>query len=498
MTRLSLKALPQLAPEVAVPRYRRDQLSPGILHVGLGNFHRAHQALYMDDLFNLGRDHDWALVGAGVRPNDDAMRRTLAAQDWLTTVVELEPGGANTARVTGAMIDFAGVASGNGPLLEAMVDPRIRIVAMTVTEGGYFVDPATGAFDADHAEIKADAAALDRPQTVFGVIVEALRRRRAAGIPPFSVMSCDNLPGNGHAAGRAVVGLATLVDPALADWIGQDVAFPNSMVDRITPATTDAQRAMLEEDFGIDDGWPVFCEPFRQWVMEDRFVAGRPAFEEVGVTFTTDVAAFEFMKLRILNGGHATIAYPAALLDIHFVHDAMADPLVAGFLNKLEREEILPVVPPVPGVSLTEYLALIERRFANPGVGDTIPRLCLDGSNRQPKFVLASTRDRVRKGWSVTGLALESALWCRYLQGETDSGAAITIDDVQAERLQVLAKRARTEPLAFLELRDIFGDLADAPAFQQAFSGALTSLWRDGTAKTLQRYLDLQPGESLG
>jgi mannitol 2-dehydrogenase len=489
---LSLGTLGALPAAVSRPKYSREALRPGILHIGVGNFHRAHQAIYLDDLFNAGRDLDWALLGAGVRPGDEAMRRALAPQDWLTTVLELEPG-ANKARVSGSMVDFVPVSEDARAIVAALNDPVLRIVSLTVTEGGYCIDPATGAFNPEHPEIRYDAAHLDAPRSVFGVLVTALRRRRERGQAPFTVMSCDNIPHNGHVTLEAVVGLADLVDPALAAYIRESVAFPNSMVDRITPATTDRERAILEERFGVRDNWPVFCEPFRQWVLEDRFPAGRPALEEVGVTFTAEVAAFELMKLRILNGGHAAIAYPAGLLGIHFVHDAMADPLVRGFLDKLEVEEIIPCVPPVPGVDLKDYYQLIATRFANPDVGDTIPRLAQDGSNRQPKFILPSTRDRLREGASVNGLALESALWCRYCAATDDTGAPITLNDPNAGRLTPAALAAKAEPAAFLALRDIFGDIADALPFRNAFGAALRSLWRDGTRATLQRYLNGEP-----
>ena len=421
---LSLANLSALPSEIARPNYDRAALRPGILHIGLGNFHRAHQAVYLDDLFNRGRNLDWALLGAGVRTGDEAMRRALEPQDWLTTVVELEPG-ANAARITGSMVGFVPVGEDAGGIVEALDDPGLRIVSLTVTEGGYCIDPATNSFNPEHPEIRYDAAHMGAPKGVFGVLVAALRRRRERGLAPFTVMSCDNIPHNGQVARDAVAGLADLVDPALGAFVREGVAFPNSMVDRITPATTDRERSILTERFGIRDNWPVFCEPFRQWVLEDNFPAGRPDLEEVGVTFTPHVAAFELMKLRILNGGHAAIAYPAALLGIHFVHDAMADPLVRGFLDKLEHDEIIPCVPPVPGVDLRDYYGLIARRFANPDVGDTIPRLAQDGSNRQPKFILPSTRDRLKAGADVTGLALESALWCRYCAATTDAGEPI-------------------------------------------------------------------------
>lgn len=485
---LNLSTLASLPPAVARPNYAREALRPGILHIGVGNFHRAHQAVYLDALFNRGKDLDWALIGAGVRPGDEAMRRALEPQDWLTTVVELEPG-ANTARVTGAMVDFVPFGPDSRAIVDALDDPALRIVSLTVTEGGYCIDPATGAFNPEHPDIRYDAAHIDTPNGVFGVLVAALRRRRERGLAPFTVMSCDNIPHNGHVALDAVAGLAALVDPGLAAFVRETVAFPNSMVDRITPATTDRERSMLSERFGIQDNWPVFCEPFRQWVLEDRFPTGRPALEEVGVTFTPEVAAFELMKLRILNGGHAAIAYPAGLLGIHFVHDAMADPLVRGFLDKLEADEIIPCVPAVPGVDLGTYYQLIARRFANPDVGDTIPRLAQDGSNRQPKFILPSTRDRLKAGADMTGLALESALWCRYCAATTDAGEPFTLDDPNAARLTPAALAAKDDPAAFLSLRDIFGDVADSTLFRSRFEMALRSLWRDGTRATLQRYL---------
>lgn len=486
---LSLDRLSSLPEAVARPRYTREALRPGILHIGVGNFHRAHQAVYLDDLFNTGRDLDWAIVGAGVRAGDAAMRSALEPQDWLTTVVELEPGG-NRARVTGSMMGFVPVGQDSVAIVDALDDPSIRIVSLTVTEGGYCIDPATGAFNPEHPEVRHDASRIDAPKGVFGVLAAALKRRRERGIAPFTIMSCDNIPHNGQVTMDAVAGLAGLVDPSLAGYIRETVAFPNSMVDRITPATTDRERSILEQRFGLRDQWPVFCEPFRQWVLEDHFPAGRPALEEVGVTFTPHVAAFELMKLRILNGGHAAIAYPAALLGIHFVHDAMADPLVRGFLDKLEAEEIIPHVPPVPGVDLLDYYRLIARRFANPDVGDTIPRLAQDGSNRQPKFILPSTRDRVRAGGDVTGLALESALWCRACAAATDAGAPLALNDPNAERLTPAALAARDDPAAFLSLRDIFGDLAEVPSFRSRFAAALGSLWRDGTRATLERYLN--------
>lgn len=485
--RLSLANLPSLSDGVAVPSYRRSALSAGIVHFGVGNFHRAHQAVYLDTLFNQGHDHDWAIIGAGVRPTDLDMRSKLAEQDFLTTVVEQEAN-VSRARVTGAMIGFLPVGDA-AAIIAQLADPAIRIVSLTVTEGGYFIDPASQSFDPTHPDILHDAANRHAPKTVFGLILAGLARRRAAGIPPFTVMSCDNIPGNGSVARDTLAGLADLMDADLAIWVRDTVAFPNSMVDRITPATSPRERLMLEEDFGIIDQWPVFCEEFRQWVLEDHFPSGRPALERAGVQFVSDVAPFEFMKIRILNGGHATLAYAGGLLDIQYVHDAMLDPLIRSFVEKVEREEIIPTVPPVPDTDLAAYYSLIERRFSNPRIGDTISRLCFDGSNRQPKFILPTAQDRLAAGQSVAGLALVSALWARYCYGETEGGAAIAPNDPDWARLTAQAKAARENPEAWLAMTDIFGALATNQHYVDAFIAALSNLWRHGTRETLRRYI---------
>ena len=414
-------------------------------------------------------------------------RDILKAQDWLTTVVEQDAGHMQ-ARVTAAMIDFL-VPGDGAAVIEKLADPAIRIVSLTITEGGYFIDAATGHFNPRHPDIVADSRNPLAPKTVFGLILAGLARRKSGGTPPFTIMCCDNIPHNGHVTRDAVCGLAKLSDPGFAAWIEENVAFPNGMVDRITPATTDRERDILTTQFGVEDGWPVFCEPFRQWVLEDAFPLGRPAFEKAGVQFVKDVSPFELMKIRILNGGHATIAYPAGLMDIHFVHEAMENELVRGFLAKLERDEIIPTVPPVPDTDLGEYYRLIEQRFSNPKIGDTIRRLCLDGSNRQPKFIIPTIADRLKSGGDVTGLALESALWCRYCFGTSDSGKTIEPNDPNWDRLQATAKAAKADPAAWLAMEDIYGDVGKSPVFAAKFGDALNALWRDGAAVTVKSYL---------
>jgi mannitol 2-dehydrogenase len=472
---------------VALPTYDRAALTPGIVHIGLGNFHRAHMAVYLDDLFAMGLDHDWAILGAGVRPGDAAMRAALLAQDCLSTVIELDPSDRRARRV-GSMVGFLEVQADNAALIAAMSDPSIRIVSLTVTEGGYYVDAATGEFDPTAADIVADAAKPSRPATAFGAILAALRARRAEGVPPFTVMSCDNLPGNGHVTQAAVVGLARLSDPVFADWVAANVAFPNGMVDRITPATGPRERAMAAE-FGLTDPVPVTCEPFRQWVLEDNFPMGRPALEKVGVTFTPHVHAFEAMKIRILNGGHAIIAYPGGLKGHEYVHEDMADPTIRAFLDAVETREIIPIVPPVPGQDLNDYKTLIIERFSNPEVADTVRRLCLDGSNRQPKFIIPSIRDVLAAGGDAQGLTLLSAMWCRYCYGVDENCLEIAPNDPNWATLQAKATEARENPAVWTQMTHIYGDLAQNPIFAAGFDEALRFLWANGSEAAMQRYL---------
>lgn len=464
-----------------MPSYKRADLSPGILHIGMGNFHRAHQAVYLDRLFDLGEGHDWAIVGAGVMPFDAERRAALEAQDWLTTVVELSPG-TYEARVTGAMIDFCPIDA--QAIIQRIASPEIRIVSLTITEGGYFIDAASGSFDAAHSDIRHDASTPESPVTVFGILLAGLRLRRKRGHPPPTILSCDNIPENGHVTRQALAGLAGLICTELQDWITNDLAFPNSMVDRITPATSAAKRAMVAETFCINDAAPVVCEPFTQWVMEDHFPLGRPALEKVGVQFVDDIAAYETMKLRILNASHAALSYPAALMGYDCVHEAVADRDITDWILHLMRTEVIPVLAPIPGVDYQQYLATCLDRFANAEVRDTIARLCQDGSNRQPKFILPTIADALNTGGPLDALALEVTLWCRYC-AESD-----VLDDPRAERLREAARQSRRRPTAFLDLTEIFGNLGQQERFAQAFARQVEAVWTGDVRSVLRSLLN--------
>ena len=485
LTTLSNATLDDLPTAVARPTYDRAALRPGIVHIGLGNFHRAHQAWYLHRLMQAGQAHDWAIIGAGVRAGDAAMRDRLKAQDCLTTLIELDPAG-QAVEVTGSMIDFLPVAENNAPLIACLADPAIRIVSLTITEGGYYLAPG-GGLDLGHPDILHDIAHPATPRSVFGALLAGLRARRDAGALPFTVQSCDNLQGNGDITRRAVLDLAQALDPALADWIAETGAFPNSMVDCIVPATGEAEIA-LARAAGIADAAPVTHENFRQWVIEDRFCAGRPPWEDVGATLTDDVHAFEVMKIRLLNAGHQVLANAGEILSLDTIRDCMTDPEVSALFDRVTRTEIAPQVADVPGTTPGAYIDLITRRFANPQIRDTVRRVAFDGASRHAGFLLPTLRDALAAEGAVSGLALVEALWARMCAGTRDDGTQIAPNDPDWDRLQQTALTAREDPAVWLGL-PCYGDLAEAERFAGEFAGWLVALHRDGCRATIRRYL---------
>lgn len=484
--KLSNQTLSRLSADIRIPRYDRRALTPGIVHIGLGNFHRAHQAWYLHRLFDAGLNHDWAIIGGGVRATDAAMRARLLEQDCLTTLIELDPAG-RSVEVTGAMIGFVPVEKDNAALIRQMADPAIRIVALTVTEGGYYRAAADGGLDTAHPDIRHDAATPESPITAFGAMVAALKRRRDAGQGPFTCLSCDNLQGNGRVLRQTVVGLARLSDPELAQWIDSSCTFPNSMVDCIVPATGPNELA-LAQSYGIDDLAPVTHENYRQWVIEDAFCAGRPDWDRVGVTFTDRVHDYEAMKIRILNAGHQVIANPGEILSVPTIAACMEQPLIRALFRKVEAEEIAPHVRPVPGMTPAAYIDLIDRRFSNPDIVDTTRRVAFDGSSRHTGFVLPIILDGLASGTSIEGLALVEALWARMCFGIREDGSEILPNDPFWPSLNAAARVARDRPQAWLEQERIYGALAQTPQFAGAFGRWLGLIWLQGTEAALRAY----------
>lgn len=484
---VNLENLVNLPSSIRVPGYPREELTAGMIHIGLGNFHRAHQAWYLHRLMDQGMAHDWAILGAGVRPSDAKQRDKILAQDCLTTLIELDPSG-KSAEITGSMIGYVPVSNENAPLIAHMADPSIRIVSLTVTEGGYFQTSA-GTFDTDHADIQHDAEHPERPKTAFGAMIAALRLRRANNAGPFTCQSCDNLQGNGDILRQTIVGLATLSDPELATWIDQTVTFPNSMVDCIVPATGQTELA-LAHGFGIRDNVPVTHENFRQWVIEDKFCAGRPDWDKVGATFTDDVHAFEAMKLRLLNAGHQILATPGELLSVETIAGTMANPLIKGLFRKVEIEEIVPHVAAVPGMAPLAYVDQIDRRFTNPEIRDTTRRVAFDGSSRHSGFLHPVIRDALAAGAPIDGLALVEALWARMCVGTREDGSKIEPNDPFWETLVTHANAAKDDPQSWLLQDQFYGDLGQNERFVKCFTRWLRLIWNKGTETAIQTYLD--------
>ncbi|MDI9932437.1 mannitol dehydrogenase family protein [Rhodococcus sp. IEGM 1354] len=484
MTELGRTTLEHLPATVARPEYDADELHCGVVHFGVGAFHRAHQAVYFDRLLAAGH-LDWALCGVGVLPQDKRIGEVLDAQDYLYTLVTVDPDGIRDARVVGSVADFVFAPDDPQTVIDVLSSPSTMIVSLTITEGGYGVDDLTGAFEPTDPSVLADLEDLSTPTSVFGFLTVALATRRFHGVPPFTVMSCDNIVHNGAVARTALTSFARHHDRDLADWIDSTVAFPNSMVDRITPATTSTVIEDARRDFGIDDRWPVQSESFSQWVLEDTFSFGRPPFDEVGVQLVSDVAPYEHMKLRLLNGSHQAMSYLGIIAGYTHVHEVMADPDMREFVASYMRAEVAPTLAPVPGIDLDAYIEQLLQRFSSLAVRDTLERQIVDASARIPKFVLPVLRDRLAHDRTVDHCALILAGWCGvYERGD------VPMMDVDAERLQRLSWEDHDNPGAFLTNRAVFGDLAGSPRLRGAYQRAKRSLQDNGARGAVRRLLE--------
>lgn len=492
---LSTNNLNALSAQVKVPDYDRSEVTPGIVHFGVGGFHRAHQALYLDKLMSQGKAMDFGIIGMGVMLSDARMRDALHSQDCLYTLTEKSPDGTEETRVVGSIIDYVYSPDDPAAAVKLLADPQIRIVSLTVTEGGYNFDHVKGEFDLKNEHVAADISDLrnedfSQLRTFYGLVTAALISRWRQETAPFTVMSCDNIQGNGEMAHRMFKAFAGAVDSELAEWIEGHVSFPNSMVNRITPETTDADRADISEKFGYVDEWPVVCENFTQWVLEENFVNDRPPYEDVGVEVVDDVVPYELMKLRLLNASHQGLCYFGYLAGHRLVHDVMADHRFQDFLLAYMEREGTPSLQPLPGVDLDAYRKELIDRFGNSAVKDTVARLCAESSDRIPKWLLPVVRENLATGNApVTLSAAIVASWARYAEGIDESGDVITIVDPLADRLQRNAQSNRTDSLAFLRDREIFGDLCENSIFTAEYARVLESLHAQGSIATLDMLL---------
>ncbi len=484
MTELNQANLGSLT--IPVPSYDRSQVKVGIVHFGVGGFHRAHQAMYIDQLMEQGEALDWGICGVGVMPFDLRMKEAMQSQDCLYTLVLKARDGSWEPRILGSIVQYLYAPDDPDAVIEKMADPATRIVSLTVTEGGYNFHPVTGRFDDTNPAVQADLAPGAVPATTFGLITEAIVRRRSRGIEPFTVMSCDNIQGNGHMAHEVFAAFARLRDPELGEWVEARVQFPNSMVDRITPVTTDEDRAQISERFGVEDAWPVVCEPFTQWALEDKFTSGRPPLEDVGVQVVPDVVPYELMKLRLLNASHQALCYFGYLAGYRLVHEVAQDPLFANFLLDYMNREATPTLAPVPGIDLDAYKLQLIERFSNEAVRDTVARLCAESSDRIPKWLLPVIRENLAADRDVRLSAAVVASWARYAEGVDEQGEPITVVDRLADSLTQIAAQQREDPFAFVKNQELFGDLATQPAFTEPYLSALESLHSNGSRSTLE------------
>lgn len=486
MTRLGNQTLTALPSGIAGPSYDRSAVRVGIVHFGVGGFHRAHQAMYLDRLMNDGLALDWGICGVGIMENDRRMRDVMQGQNGLYTMVVKNPDGRYDARIIGSIVRYLYAPDDPEAVIEAMAAPEVRIVSLTITEGGYNFDHVTGAFVFETPAVVRDLDESGAPATVFGLVAESLRRRRDRGIVPFTVMSCDNIQGNGDVARAMFCAFAERKDAGLGAWMRRNVAFPNAMVDRITPVTAPSDIEQLAERFGVDDAWPVVCEPFTQWVLEDHFPAGRPPYEKAGVQLVADVVPYELMKLRLLNASHQGLTYFGYLAGYRFAHEVTQNPLFAEFLLKYMKEEAIPTLDPVPGIDLDKYCRILIERFSNPEVRDTLARLCAESSDRIPKWLLPVVRSQLARGGEIRRSAGIVASWARYVEGVDEQGRPIVIVDRLKDSLMKIAANNRVELTAFIANRAVFGDLIDHPRFVEAYVKALRSLHAKGALETVR------------
>lgn len=485
MYTLDSNHLSELPGSILRPGYDRRAVRAGIAHIGVGGFHRAHQAIYLDRCLTRPGHEAWGLCGINLLPQDAAMAAVMKRQDGLYTVTEMAPDGTHRTHLVEAMVEYLYAPDDPEAVLARLSHPDIRIVSLTITEGGYLLDEQ-GRFKLEHPAIAHDLAHPGAPQSVFGYLIEALDRRRRSNVPPFTVMSCDNLRQNGAQARRACVAFARERDPALAAWIEREVSFPSAMVDRITPATDEATRQKLRALSGVDDAAPVICEDFIQWVLEDDFPGGRPEWEAVGVMLTDDVAPYEEAKIRLLNASHTMLSYPAYLAGYRKVDEALQDPLFVAYFRAFLDQDAGPWLHSLPGLDLEAYKDTLLQRFANRAVGDQLARLCSDGASKIPGFLLPTAHACLEHDRPHHRLAFLLACYDRYLTGVDEHGERYAINEPNAGHL-LDEVRASGSPAALLAVSEIVGTRLPAhPGFVASYLALRAQLDAQGVTPTLR------------
>ncbi|QEG22666.1 mannitol dehydrogenase family protein [Mariniblastus fucicola] len=487
---LKQKNLSQLPAEIGRPSYDRGQLTAGIVHVGVGGFHRSHEAVYTNELMQESGTSEWAICGIGLRESDRRMAEVLRKQDYLYTLIEKHPDGEIENRVIGSLVDFVLGVDDRSAVIDRMAHPDTRIVSLTITEGGYNVDATTGKFDFSNPDAQHDLENPASPRLVFGFLTAALRKRRDNGLPAFTVQSCDNIQHNGDLTRKILLDFANRQDAELAKWIEDEVSFPNAMVDRITPVTTEADINYLANTFGFHDAWPVTCEPFCQWVIEDNFSNGRPEWEKVGAQFVSDVTPYETMKLRLLNAGHSVLGILGSIFGHETIDGCVKDELFASYLRTFMDVEATPTLDAVAGIDLDQYKDTLIERFGNPNIKDRLERICLESSSKLPVFLIPTINDNLERGGSIKFAALVVAAWCYYSdKGVDQHGKELEIVDELKTLLHNAAKETGRDKLSFLKLKQVFGGLAQNHRFAEVYIEMIDALYANPDVSVLMRKL---------
>ncbi|MBW8190598.1 mannitol dehydrogenase family protein [Neiella marina] len=494
---LKQASLAKLPAAIEVPNYDRSKLSAGIVHIGVGGFHRAHQAMYIDQLLQQPGNEQWAICGVGLLEANRELAQILKQQDYLYTLIVRHPNGTVENRVIGAMIDFLFAPDSQQAVIDKLASETTKVVSLTITEGGYHFNPATGEFDGSHPDIQHDALNPAQPKTTFGYLAAGLKARRDAGLKPFTVQSCDNIQHNGAVTRKMLLAFIELFDTDLARWVAEHVSFPNGMVDRITPVTTDNDINYLAHEFAIDDRWPITCEAFSQWVIEDDFCNGRPDWDRAGGQFVTDVTPYEKMKIRLLNAGHSVLGLLGAIHGFATIDEAVCDLLFARYLRTFMDDEVTPLLDALPGIDLTAYKDTLIERFSNPNIKDSLARICLQSSAKLPKFLIATVQENLSRvadsqldykaECQIELATLVLASWCLYSDKRVDQhGNALEISDDMAQELHHHAANTQADPLAFLAIEDLFGDLKHNATFSHVYRQCIARLYAPNLAiKTL-------------
>lgn len=485
---LNQENLKQVGARIPVPNYNREAHKIGMVHIGVGGFHRAHQAYYTHKLQGISDASEWGICGIGLRKGDWKIHDIFKKQDHLYTLLVKHPDGKITPEVIGSIIDFELGFDNPEPVVARMAHKDTKIVSLTITEGGYNFNPSTGEFDFENLDIQQELQHPENPKTVYGFLTASLKRRRDAELPAFTILSCDNIQHNGAIARKMLLDFTKHQDAALAEWIEQEVCFPNSMVDRITPVTTQADIAYLKENYGLQDAWPVTCEPFIQWVVEDKFSNGRPELEKVGVQFVPDVEPYEKMKLRLLNAGHSVLGILGAIHGHPTINACMEDEVFVTYLRAFLDKEATPILGEIKGIDLEEYKNSLEERFANPNIKDSVSRICSESSAKLPKFLIATLHENLAQNGSIRFATLVIAAWCYYSDKEVDlHGQPLEIIDVMHSKLHQVAQETENDPLAFIKQTSLFGNLATNQRFTALYAATVQQIYKEGDIKKLMQ-----------